>query len=240
MPKEQWKTIKGAKVLVGENGEIEAGAGGKFTGKTLKEAFSKKSGTSNSWSNAKTGNDAAKAAELPNKELTTSQKDALENYTAEYYRVYNQALRGDYLDRLRDKWKDEVKELDSLFKDASTKEDIIVNRFIEDESDSFTKKLEIGSEFVDKAFTSTTYGTQEDIKNIGFFGENDPYSVLEIHVPKGTKAIDISDYSYNKDEKEILIDRNTKYRVVDIESKELKSYGTEARKQNKYILEIVR
>jgi len=36
-PNSQWKTIKGAKVLVGENGNVIAGAGGRLTKKEEKE-----------------------------------------------------------------------------------------------------------------------------------------------------------------------------------------------------------
>ncbi len=49
MDVDQWKTIKGAKVLIGEGGEVKAGMGGKFTGRKIEALGQKEAAAAKDW-----------------------------------------------------------------------------------------------------------------------------------------------------------------------------------------------
>lgn len=113
-----------------------------------------------------------------------------------------------------------VNKIDSVFKKASIPEDITVYRGITnfELSKMSNSALKVGSKYVPSAFVSTSYD-----KNVAEeFSQGKNPAILEINLPKGTKAIALENHAdaENKSEKEILIARNTEFRV-----KELKKIG---------------
>ena len=72
--------------------------------------------------------------------------------------------------------------------------------------------LSIGDEFIEKAFSSSTF--KEEVA-VGFARGRG--TVFEIRVPRGTKGLPITQESgILSSEFEILLQSGTKYRVVDI------------------------
>lgn len=226
-----WKTINGAKVLIGPDGTVEAGLGGKVTGKKLSAlktvARQQKQTNKSSTKNTNKSNESNKSNLDPSKSVTglsaelesliplkPEETDAFYNYTDDIgngsnYDVINQSLRkGKSLDQEHQKI---VDNMDSAFSRASTNEQITVYRGL---NPNFTDKLEIGSSFTDDGFTSTS--SELDVAKKFSSGG----AVMEVIVPKGSKAISLFDIPAHpnlegENEHEIVLNRGGRYTVRD-------------------------
>ncbi len=159
-------------------------------------------------------------------ELTDEEKQQLTNYTGFDATRINRSLR---LDDVDEKIQKKIDLIDSAFKKSKPLEqDIILHRGTIIQSISgFEKKKNVSNKEImdlkesfifDKAFVSTSKIKAEDK------GRN---LIMKIHIPKGFKGvIDIEPYALEKYkyQKEVLIKRNTKFFVKDIEYKDNKYY----------------
>lgn len=129
--------------------------------------------------------------------------DSIRSYTEEYYADINYALRqgnpieeGSIVGR-------NIEGLDEAFKRApNVPENLIVNRGI---PSSVIAGLNKGDVFQDKGFVSTTISPKTQFGN----------TQVEIRVPKGSKGIYVASISAYDTEYELLLNRGTKFRVVD-------------------------
>lgn len=173
-----------------------------------------------------------KANELQNQienskmELTNEEKQQLTNYTGFDATKINRALR---LDDINEKIQKKIDLIDDAFKKSKPLEqDIILHRgtiiqslsgFENRKHVSYEEIMELKESFIfDKAFVSTSKIKAEDK------GRN---LIMKIHISKGFKGIiDIEPYALEKYkyQKEVLIKRNTKFFVKDIEYKDNKYY----------------
>lgn len=101
-----------------------------------------------------------------------------------------------------------IKRMDGLFKRAKTEEDMFVMRGVANNYADELCKMEIGTTYEDKGFTSTT----TSLKTATAFSHS--HTVIYIHVPKGSKAISVKDNSSYETEDEILLNRGSKFRVL--------------------------
>lgn len=153
-------------------------------------------------------------------------KQQLTNYTGFDATRINRAL---CLDDIDEKVQKKIDLLDNIFrKSKPLDQDIILHRSTIMQSISrFEKRKNISSKEImdlkesfifDKAFVSTSkLKTENKGRNL----------IMKIHVPKGFKGIiDIEPYALEKYkyQKEVLVKRNTKFYVKDIEYKDNKYY----------------
>jgi hypothetical protein len=105
--------------------------------------------------------------------------------------------------------------LDKAFKDPRnrTQKDTTLYRGIDNAT--LLDSMEVGSTITDKGFVSTTY-SQDVAKGFSQDEEEmtDTGAVITIRVPKGRPAIDMQNISEAGDEEEVLLPRNSKFKVV--------------------------
>lgn len=155
---------------------------------------------------AASGPAAQKAAKV---NLSARESEAMLGYTGAMFRTLNPRLRAGKGPLAEDKT--DLKHMDAAFAKASTAEDMVVYRGV---TGDFFQKLTVGSEFVDGGFVSTT----SDLKAARNFlrGDRSENVLMEIKVPKGSKAISLGDIgAFAKTEQEILLNRGGKFRVIE-------------------------
>ena len=159
-------------------------------------------------------------------ELSDEEKKQLTDYTGFDATRINKALR---LDDIDEKIQKKIELMDSAFKKTKPLEkDIILHRgtiiqsisgFENRKNVSYEEIMDLKDNFIyDKAFISTSkVKAEEQGRNI----------IMKIHIPKGFKGIiDMEPYAIEKYkyQKEVLIKRNTKFYVKNIEYKDDKYY----------------
>lgn len=241
---------KGAPVLLGPGGEIKGGMGGKFTGKNISQAKSKPSAALTKKSTSKkqastpsgTTNPKAIAPSTPSKpkketpkqaearnaaemqtrhsassvEMSPREVEAMKNYSGAMYQDLNSRLRKGKGASKGDA--EDLKQMDKVFERASTKEPINVYRGV---SPEMVAKLKPGATFTDGGFSSTT-ASRDIAEGYSSFG-GPGGAVMEIKVPKGSKAVSLKDTSSfggssssTRSEEEILLNRGGKFKVVEV------------------------
>jgi hypothetical protein len=158
--------------------------------------------------------EAHKAAEV---HVSDAERQALNEYTGSLYLGVNKALRtGSSMSKEDRK---AVKLMDDAFSRASTTQDIQVFRGVGPTDMDRFANLKPGDSYKDDAFLSTS--TDEDTADN--FVRGDSPTMLNIKVPKGSKAISVDSLSQFKkgghavrSEEEILLNRGGSYRVVSI------------------------
>lgn len=160
------------------------------------------------------GKAAHKAASV---DLDSNQVDAIKEYTGNMYLTVNPKLRaGKPVSKADAK---ELKLIDDAFAKAKTTEDIEVYRGISGDAMKHYQHLKPGDSFKDSAFVSTS--TDKDTADN--FSRGDGKAIMQVRVPKGSKAISVDSLSVFKkggnvtrSENEILLDRNSSFKVVSI------------------------
>lgn len=155
------------------------------------------------------------------KTIKGNEKSGVKQYSGNAYIDMNNSLRGiggDYMEFTREEINKYIDGCTKALEKASLPEDIIVRRasgynMLEELNINITesnKNKLIGGIVEDKGFTSTSPDPS---------GGFDNYEKIEyiIKVPKGSQAMYIEPISMYKGEKELLINRGSKYIVEDIE-----------------------
>lgn len=152
-------------------------------------------------------------------DINEAQLSAINRYTEESTEINGFIYTGKIREESTFNNKDEVKkiidEVDSVFEKAKLPESIIVYRGItNDELIRISSQLKVGAELSRPTFTSTSYDKNEAEK----FAQGKKSAILQINLPKGTKALALENHAAldNKSEKEILLARNTKFQVKKI------------------------
>lgn len=117
---------------------------------------------------------------------------------------------------------DIIEYLDQAMEKASLPEDMVLYRGVSPEIWQIMKAdpgyVTLGNEVRPKGFLSSTYDRTSAWK---YASENasdiDDIAVIEILAPKGTKAVAIEKHSQSPDDREILINRSTNFKVVGAE-----------------------
>lgn len=225
---DKWITLpkSGEHVKLGENGEVKAGMGGKFTGQKINEVGKTTSSPERTNKPASstpaaptvaaapvkpaTGNKAHAAAQA---KLSPAETEALKNYTGSMYVDLNARLRAGKPISKGDK--KDFEQMQKAFSAASTTENMTVFRGINGEKFA---NLKPGESFSDKAYSSTS--TNKDTANV-FSGYGDTQSILNIEVPKGSRAISAESFSAfksgGKSENEIILDKDANYVVTKVD-----------------------
>ena len=142
--------------------------------------------------------------------LTDEELEALQDYTGSGYLRVNDCLRGD--DDSDDAVERTIAALDSAIAKAISSEDMTVYRGYDTRVASYLSNhvLKLGSVVTEPAFTSTS---RTEIRARAFAEWPDGL-VVRIKIPAGSNALDVSPYSVNPDEDEILLPRGSSLKVV--------------------------
>lgn len=169
-----------------------------------------------------------KCAENLNK-LNESEQDAIFEYTGEGYYDINKYLLGDlrrdeqlYAD---DQLESIIQKLDSSMDKSKLPEDLVVYHGIDFYKLKSRPDLKKQFDTDGAIFKSDTFMSAsalpfiaEEFASNRIYGKNEepkPGILLEIRVPKNSRALYIESLSENKEEAELLIDRGSKFKVVD-------------------------
>lgn len=138
--------------------------------------------------------------------LDARQKEAMLNYTGAMFRDLNPRLRAGKGPAPADKA--DLTSMDAAFAKASTSEAVTLYRGVQGD---FAAKLKVGSSFQDGGFTSAS----SDKGAADVFARSSRDAVLEIRVPKGSKAISVRELSqFGKSEQEVVLNRGGTFKVV--------------------------
>ena len=158
-----------------------------------------------------------KAAKLPDG-LSLRQGNALWNYTTTHGWGINGALRdgSKAVSELPPADKATIKELDGLFSKAKISEPILVHRGVNGKNgipwynDLVSGKLKPGAKLKDNAYMSTS--TKGDIAQQ--FARDDDAVIMNIRLPKGTRAMSTGSHTIGQAMHEIVVDRGSTFKVL--------------------------
>ncbi len=140
--------------------------------------------------------------------ITSDEKSSLSSYSGDSFLSINSAMRNGDSDTA------EIKRIESAIdKSGGLSESMTVYRGVDRETAKkiFGGSINKGDVVQDKAFVSTSKDFDLVASSYGSGGV-----VFEIAAPAGTSGIDMSKYSSNKNEKEILLQRNSKFKVLGV------------------------
>jgi len=163
----------------------------------------KKSAAANALADYKKMSDVAASGASP------AAVKAVSNYTANDYYSLNGQLRGGNIDSVNSP---NVKSIDSAFDSAKPlNRDITVHRGMAQASQLLGPAgKSVGKTFSDKAYVSTSAEPDIAEKN---FGEGVDSAIMHITVPKGTKVVKPGSASFVPTESELILNRNSNFRV---------------------------
>jgi len=149
--------------------------------------------------------------------LDDAQKQAIKEYTGSMYLSVNPALRKGKPVPAEDR--KEMKLVDEAFSKAKTTEPLEVYRGIGPSDADMFANLKVGEIFQDKGFVSTS--TDKDTADN--FSRGETPTMMQIQVPKGSKAISVDSMSVfqkgghaKRSENEILLNRGGSFKVLSI------------------------
>jgi hypothetical protein len=149
--------------------------------------------------------------------LDDSHRNAIKEYTGSMYIDVNQALRKGKPIPAADR--KDMKLVDEAFSKAKTTEPLEVYRGIGPSDSDMFANLKAGDSFQDKGFVSTS--TDKDTADN--FSRGDTPTMMQINVPKGSKAISVDSMSVfqkgghaKRSENEILLNRGGSFKVLSI------------------------
>jgi hypothetical protein len=225
----------GQPALIGENGEIKAGMGGKFNGNPISEAHgapgrpNPRSSTHAVLGAKETPRAATNPAEAVNikqkaehlrdvkrlndggiteQKLTDREKNSFREYAAAGYRDINTALRTGK--KIPKDLRKDVKNIDDVFSRTRTSSPMMVYRGV---SPELAEKISSQSEFIDAGYFSTSISE----KGADTFARGHGAGLLEISVPAGSHAVSLQNIGgFTKNEKEILLDKGSRFKIVSV------------------------
>lgn len=138
----------------------------------------------------------------------------INTYTEEYYMDVNYYLRNnDFPPGATEPYKDYVKEItlgtEKTINEYQLKENLTTYKGT---SSKYYENYNVGDTFEMKEFNSTSINKK--VAESVFLDKENPYT-LEIRVSKGTNAMYLGKNSANSNEYELLINRNTSYKVIE-------------------------
>lgn len=135
-------------------------------------------------------------------QLPPQEYEALQRYTGSSYKYINRGLRKGEVSSLSASDVSTINGLDKAFENAKgLSKDEVVSRGVNANMESL---LTPGTIFQDKGFVSTT------IREGSSFG----LLTMKIIAPKGTKGIYVEGLSLHAGEKELLLNRNSKFKIL--------------------------
>jgi hypothetical protein len=116
--------------------------------------------------------------------------------------------------------KDAIELIDQALQRASLPDDMVLYRGVNTDVWELMKAdpkcFTTGEEFTLLGFTSTTYDREKAWKYASERAKDaDEIAMIEVLAPKGTRALSLEAHSYSPNDKEILINRDTNFKVIE-------------------------
>ena len=160
-------------------------------------------------------------------DLSQEEKNALYDYTTDLYNKINplieRDLQGDdrFNEDFNNKLKNTVKLIDKSMSEIP--QDIsLIHLAYENDLKKLLNVEELDNSIINKTFEKKPYTSTAYSKESKFYKNmKDEKGRIELNIKakKGTKAIPMEQFSFNKGEKEILLARNTKFKINNITEK---------------------
>ena len=187
-----------------------------------------------------------KKAEETKNTLSNDEVKAIKNYTGVGFKEINEYLENGTT--LYDVYNNDI----GIQNDITNIENAINKNTIDDNiivfkgtSNELWNEYKIGEEVEMPVFNSTSLNEKiahRFAKHYSFQGKEK--AILEIRVPKGTKGVSIGDFYATQNEQEILLNKNTKYRIIDKKIIDPSHYEGDVYvrdvKYAKYIMEVIK
>jgi len=151
--------------------------------------------------------------------LNSSEHETVNEYTMSAYREMNGYLRhGAESRHVIDTYRarERIAEMDSVMEKSAAPENLIVVR---ETSLRTIGALNVGDEFIDKGYMSTT--VRQDVLDdatYGTYGPDTPRARMYIAVPKGYPSFAPDGVSEYESEAEVILNRGSRFRVTGIET----------------------
>lgn len=148
------------------------------------------------------------AKNLFENKLKNYEINSINSYTRGYYKEINRYMRNN--DSVSGDFSDEVSGIRSAMDKFKLPDNIITYRGTYKQ---YYDKLNIGDEFIDKAFNSTSLN-KKIANHFAVTNNNEGGYLLEIRVPKDTNCLYIGEKSGFINERELLLDGGLTYKVI--------------------------
>lgn len=153
-------------------------------------------------------NRAYELSEGHTSKLSRQQKSAAETYTGGDYQDINGGLRSG---KVPAKYKKTVEHLDSAIDQSRLPENTTLYRGM-NMTPAMRERMRPGATFSDAAYTSTSINPRVPDS----FARGDGKTMMRIKAPKGTKGMAVNNVSNFDGEHEVLLPRNTGYRITNV------------------------
>lgn len=171
----------------------------------------------------------------PEKDISQKEQNVITGYIQNDNILINKLLSDDQdlTEEEQKIGKQKIEVLDNIFKKTGLHSDRVVYRGISQDNIKFLPDNynNIGSTFIINTFQSTS-NNRRSAESFITGGVNDKSILIKIELPKGSKAVSVGDYipteskfAYSVDESEVLINRNTKFEVVDYQVENTNNMG---------------
>lgn len=149
------------------------------------------------------------------KTFSDKEKDHLEGYCHLKYESINSFLRGqedNFLDMTKPQIENYIESLDKISGQSMLKQN---TKLFRGTDMTYFEDMKVGDTFESKSYFSTSTSCIEALNFISD-EEKDP-CLLEINAPEGSKGFFVAPVSRYKDEKEFLLPKENKYKILSIE-----------------------
>lgn len=152
------------------------------------------------------------------KNLTNKELLAIDNFTDAGSSVFNRAIGNDKESEMYPEDKRDERLLHNVVSNSKMGEDVKVYSGISHSPSFAGINSKIGEIFETKMYTSASL-KKSVAKEFAGFDEYGKEILLEINVPKDAKALYLGDNSHLKNDKELIINRNSSFKVLQREEK---------------------
>ena len=152
------------------------------------------------------------------KNLTNKELLAIDNFTDAGSSVFNRAIGNDKESAMYPEDKRDERLLHNIVSNSKMGEDVKVYSGISHSPSFAGINSKIGEIFETKMYTSASL-KKSVAKEFAGFDEYGKEILLEINVPKDAKALYLGDNSHLKNDKELIINRNSSFKVLQREEK---------------------
>ncbi len=146
---------------------------------------------------------------------TEAELDAFRLYSGRGYRKINDFLRGK--DDTNAAIRETILVLDKALSRAIVSDDFVAFRGVDGDAAAYIRRmdLQVGDGFCDPGFASASITPAR----ARLFAAWPPGGLLlKIHIKSGMRAVDMSPFSHYPDESEVLLPRDTEFRVIALEN----------------------
>lgn len=146
--------------------------------------------------------------------LSPQEINHLKQYTYSHHHAINESLRGERpMDPAMQR---EIDTMQGALLKAKIPEDMVVYRGVDTTISPAEARQQIGKDFINEGFSSTSLDFQTGFQFSGFKDFETPHTVYQFTLPKGLSGGFIDGISGNKGENEMLLPKGARFRVTGV------------------------